>query len=126
MPDVLHPWHGSRRGRDNILRPSVRRLYQGANDNKSGSAAILEVARVLNKLIAEGRIPRPKRTIRFLWAPEFSGTIPWIKANREIIERTLCDINMDMVGEWLSKNKGDLRQSPLRQRRGGEVLPVYR
>ena len=79
---------------------------QGANDNKSGSAAILEIARTLNTLIEEGRLPRPKRTIRFLWAPEFSGTIPWVKANKEIMARTLCNINMDMVGEHLSLNRG--------------------
>jgi hypothetical protein len=78
---------------------------QGANDNKSGSATILEVARVLNTLIEEGRLPRPKRTIRFIWVPEFSGTIPWVKANKDIMERTLCNINLDMVGEWLSKNQ---------------------
>jgi aminopeptidase YwaD len=79
---------------------------QGANDNKSGTAAILEIARVLNTLIKEGRIAPPKRTIRFIWIPEFSGTIPWVKANKEIMARTLCNINYDMVGEWLSKNKG--------------------
>ncbi len=79
---------------------------QGANDNKSGSAGILEVARVLHTLFEEGRIPRPKRTIRFLWGPEFSGTGPWVKANKDIMEKTLCNINMDMVGEWLTKNKG--------------------
>jgi len=78
---------------------------QGANDNISGSACILEVARVLNTLIAEGRLPRPKRTIRFIWGPEFSGIGEWVKANRDIMERTLCNINMDMVGEWLSKNQ---------------------
>ena len=78
---------------------------QGANDNKSGSAGILEVARVLHTLIEEGRIPRPKRTIRFLWGPEFSGTGPWVKANKDLMEKTLCNINMDMVGEWLTKNK---------------------
>ncbi len=78
---------------------------QGANDNKSGSAGILEVARVLHTLIEEGRIPQPKRTIRFLWGPEFSGTGPWVRANKDIMERTLCNINMDMVGEWLSKNQ---------------------
>jgi hypothetical protein len=78
---------------------------QGANDNKSGSAGILEVARLLHRLIEEGRLPRPKRTIRFLWGPEFSGTGPWVKANKEIMEKTLCNINMDMVGEWLSLNK---------------------
>jgi hypothetical protein len=78
---------------------------QGANDNISGSACILEVARVLNTLVAEGRIPAPKRTIRFVWGPEFSGIGEWVKANRDIMERTLCNINMDMVGEWLSKNQ---------------------
>ncbi len=78
---------------------------QGANDNISGSACILEVARVLNTLIAEGRLPKPKRTIRFIWGPEFSGIGEWVKANRDIMERTLCNINMDMVGEWLSKNQ---------------------
>ena len=78
---------------------------QGANDNISGSACILEVARVLNTLIADGRLPRPKRTIRFIWGPEFSGIGEWVKANRDIMDRTLCNINMDMVGEWLSKNQ---------------------
>ena len=78
---------------------------QGANDNKSGSATILEVARVLHTLIEEGRLPRPKRTIRFIWVPEFSGTIPWVKANKDLMEKTLCNINLDMVGEWLSKNQ---------------------
>ena len=78
---------------------------QGANDNISGSATILEVARVLNTLISDGRLPRPKRTIRFIWGPEFSGIGEWVKANRDLMERTLCNINMDMVGEWLSKNR---------------------
>ncbi len=80
-------------------------VKQGANDNKSGSATILEVARTLYSLISDGRLPRPKRTIRFLWGPEISGTGEWVKAHPEIMNRTLCNINMDMVGEWLSKNK---------------------
>ncbi len=78
---------------------------QGANDNISGSACILEVARVLHTLVAEGRLPRPKRTIRFIWGPEFSGIGEWVRNNRAVMERTLCNINMDMVGEWLSKNQ---------------------
>ncbi|MGD2123751.1 MAG: M28 family peptidase [Gemmatimonadota bacterium] len=82
---------------------------QGANDNKSGSAVILEVARVLNTLIDEGRIPRPKRTIRFLWGPEYSGTGPWVREHKDLMEKTLANINMDMVGEWLTKNKAYMR-----------------
>ena len=77
---------------------------QGANDNYSGCAAILEMARTLQTLIADGRLPRPKRTIRFLWAPEFSGTVPYVKANKDRMRKTLCDINLDMVGVGLTRS----------------------
>ena len=77
---------------------------QGANDNYSGDAAILDAARTLRTLIADGRLPRPKRTIRFLWAPEISGTGSWVKANPDIMRRTLCNINLDMVGVDLQKS----------------------
>ena len=79
---------------------------QGANDNMSGGAAILEVARVLNTLINDGSLPRPKRGIRFLWGPEFSGTRPWVETNLQKIKNTYCNINLDMVGEWLTLNDG--------------------
>jgi aminopeptidase YwaD len=38
----------------------------GANDNASGCVTILEVARTLEKLIAEGELARPARTMRFI------------------------------------------------------------
>lgn len=77
----------------------------GANDNISGSAALIEVARTLNELIARGEIQRPKRSIRFIWIPEFQGSIPWAMQNKEILQKTLCNINLDMVGLWLSKSQ---------------------
>lgn len=77
----------------------------GANDNTSGSAALIETARTLNDLITSGRLPRPKRSIRFIWVPEFQGTIPWAVKNKEILGRTLCNFNLDMVGLWLSKSE---------------------
>jgi aminopeptidase YwaD len=70
----------------------------GANDNASGCAAILEVARALNKLIADGRIERPRRTIRFIWPAEIEGTISLLNSRPELVERTLAVIHMDMVG----------------------------
>jgi aminopeptidase YwaD len=78
---------------------------QGANDNISGSATILETARIITRLINDGKIERPKRSIRFIWVPEFSGTIPWVIAHKDIMKRTLCNINLDMVGLSLSKYK---------------------
>lgn len=77
----------------------------GANDNTSGSASLIEVARTLNELIESGQLPRPKRSIRFLWVPEFSGSMPWAAQNKEILSRALCNINLDMVGLWLSKSE---------------------
>jgi aminopeptidase YwaD len=47
----------------------------GANDNASGCATILEVARTLEKLIDEKKLDRPARTIRFIFPPEVEGTM---------------------------------------------------
>ncbi|NOR75503.1 MAG: DUF4910 domain-containing protein, partial [Draconibacterium sp.] len=77
---------------------------QGANDNVSGSAVILEVVRSLNQMFEDGRLKRPKRGVRFIWVPEYSGTIPWVKEHKHITEQTLCNINLDMVGLHLKSN----------------------
>lgn len=77
----------------------------GANDNTSGSAALIEVARTLNDLINDGLLPRPKRTIRFIWIPEFQGSMPWAAKHKDILANTLCNFNLDMVGLWLSKSE---------------------
>jgi hypothetical protein len=70
----------------------------GANDNASGCVTILEVARTLQKLIAEGKLARPARTIRFIWPPEIEGTITLLNAKPEFAERIKAAIHMDMVG----------------------------
>jgi aminopeptidase YwaD len=70
----------------------------GANDNASGSVTILEVARALAKLIKEGKIARPARTIRFIWPPEIEGTLVLLNARPDITRRIKAVIHMDMVG----------------------------
>lgn len=70
----------------------------GANDNASGCVTILEVARTLAKLIREGRIAAPKRTIRFVWPPEIEGTVVLLNARPEIASRIKAAVHMDMVG----------------------------
>ncbi len=70
----------------------------GANDNASGCVTILEVARTLQKLIAEGKLARPARTIRFIWPPEIEGTITLLNAKPEFAARIKAAIHMDMVG----------------------------
>jgi aminopeptidase YwaD len=70
----------------------------GANDNASGCATILEVARTLQKLIAEGRLARPARTIRFIWPPEIEGTMALLNGKPEFAKRIKAVVHMDMVG----------------------------
>ncbi|HEV7767344.1 MAG TPA: DUF4910 domain-containing protein [Thermoanaerobaculia bacterium] len=70
----------------------------GANDNASGCATILEVARTLSKLIAEKRIAPPRRTIRFVWPPEIEGTLALLNGRPEIAKRIKAAIHLDMVG----------------------------
>ena len=70
----------------------------GANDNASGCVTILEVARTLQKLINEGKLARPARTIRFIWPPEIEGTITLLNAKPEFAKRIKAAVHMDMVG----------------------------
>jgi hypothetical protein len=77
---------------------------ESANDNASGSGAILDIARALRELIDGGRLPRLRRTLRFVWVPEWNGTMAWIDAHPEMAGpalggRVLANMNLDMVGE---------------------------
>src|SRR5687767_5972520 len=70
----------------------------GANDNASGCATILEVARTLSKLIREERLPPPRRTVRFVWPPEIEGTLALLNGRPEIAAKIRAAIHLDMVG----------------------------
>ncbi|MFQ5641029.1 MAG: M28 family peptidase [bacterium] len=79
---------------------------ESANDNASGSAAILDIAGTLKALIDLGRMSRPKRSLRFLWVPEWYGTMAYIDQHPEMKGpalggKYLANMNMDMVGEDL-------------------------
>ena len=77
----------------------------GANDNGSGCVTILESARILQQLIESGRLPRPKRTLRFTWGPEVEGTMAFLASHPEIKQRLRANIHMDMVGGDPFKDK---------------------
>jgi len=73
----------------------------GANDNASGCVTILEVARTLEKLISEGEMARPARTMRFIFPQEIEGTIALLNAQPEFSKRIKAVVHMDMVGGGL-------------------------
>ncbi len=83
-----------------ILIAHICHPAPSANDNASGSALLFEVYRSLKSMIDKGTIEKPHRTIRFLWVPEFHGTVPWIieKEKEKGFTPIFC-INLDMVGE---------------------------
>jgi aminopeptidase YwaD len=91
----------------------------GANDNASGCATILEVARTLRKLISEGKLARPARTIRFIWPPEIEGTLALLNGKPEFARRIKAVVHMDMVGG------GPATKAVFHVTRGPRSLPSF-
>ncbi len=94
-----------------VLTAHLCHQSAGANDNASGSAAILEVARALQAAIRGGQLHAPRRTIRFLWTPEIAGAQAWLVRNPEIAQRIVAGIHMDMVGGLLATTRGTFHLS---------------
>lgn len=87
---------------------------ESANDNASGSAALIDMARAINRLIDDGRMSRPRRTLRFLWVPEWYGTMAYIDEHPEMVGpglggSVLANLNLDMVGENLEMLHSQMR-----------------
>ena len=80
----------------------------GANDNGSGCVAILESARILQGLIAAGKLQRPARSLRFIWGPEIEGTMAFLAGHPEVRHSLRANVHMDMVGGDPFKNKSVL------------------
>ncbi|RPJ64425.1 MAG: DUF4910 domain-containing protein, partial [Acidobacteria bacterium] len=79
-------------------------LKQGANDDASGCAMTLEMGRALIRLVADGKLPKPKRTIHFLWVPEISGTAAWLQKHGDTTKKIVADLNFDMEGLALARH----------------------
>jgi aminopeptidase YwaD len=80
-------------------------IKQGANDDNSGCALTLEVGRAYIKLIQEGKLPRPKRTVNFQWVQEISGTRAWLDAHPAKAKAIIGDLNFDMEALRLTMSR---------------------
>ncbi len=80
-------------------------IKQGANDDNSGVALTLEIGRAYIKLINEGKLPRPKRTINFLWVPEISGTNAYLERYPDKKANIIGTLNFDMEGIRLTTSR---------------------
>jgi aminopeptidase YwaD len=81
-----------------VLTAHLQEEKTSANDDGSGCSSILEIARVLNKLIREGKMQRPLRDIRFWWTDEIYSEYRYFRDNPEEPRKLLANLHQDMVG----------------------------
>ena len=96
---VLPAATGLLRGDSNEEILSLGHQFEvGADDNASAAAVMLESARILGKLISEGKLPRPRRSLRYLFVSECYGSMAYAEMNPRLTRRTLAAMNLDCVG----------------------------
>ncbi|HEU0134798.1 MAG TPA: M28 family peptidase, partial [Allosphingosinicella sp.] len=106
IPTAIIP--GRDRSKEILFSCHLDHPSPGANDNASGCSGILEIARTFQRLIAQGRLPQPQRTLRFIWPCEIECTIALLNAKPEFARRTLATIHLDMIGGNTEVTKGTL------------------
>jgi hypothetical protein len=84
-------------GGDGSLAPDLQgEVHNGADDNASGTAVVLEMARLL------GAGPPPEGDVVFaLWSGEELGLLGsehWARQPTTALEDVVCNLNLDMVG----------------------------
>lgn len=71
----------------------------GANDNASGEAIVLEIARVWSGAVRDGLLPAPPRAVRFaVWGSEIHSTRAYLERYGEGDDPVLAVINYDQAG----------------------------
>jgi hypothetical protein len=92
------------RGGEGSLAPREGDIHHGADDNASGTAGLLELARIF----ASSDSPRPRRTIVFIaFSGEEEGLLGsnyYVNNPLRPLESTVAMINMDMIGR-MKNNK---------------------
>jgi len=85
------------RGGEGSLAPRSGEVHHGADDNASGTAGVLELARLISS-----QKPRPKRTIVFIcFSGEEEGLLGsnyYVNHPARPLANTVAIINMDMIG----------------------------
>jgi hypothetical protein len=112
--------------------PEGDEIWNGADDNASGTSAVLAVARAF----VRGKV-RPKRSILFLWwnAEEAGllGSKHWVKNPTRPLEKITYYLNLDMVGrnperpmdmEGVKNADGETLERILTEACGAEALKI--
>jgi hypothetical protein len=78
----------------------------GANDNASGCATQVELARALLAAVRDRKIPAPGRTITFLWGDEIRVSRQWMLDHPAEARQVRFMLSLDMTGEDVAKTGG--------------------
>lgn len=78
----------------------------GANDDGSGCGTLFALAAALSRAITDGALPRPGRTLTFIWADEVAGSRRWLSAHADAAKGTQYMFALDMTGEDTEKTGG--------------------
>ena len=81
-----------------VLTAHIQEEMTSANDDGSGCGNLLEIGRALTRLIKEGKLPPPRRDLRFWWVNEFSSEELVFRENPKEARSMLLNLNQDMVG----------------------------
>ena len=86
------------RGTFDSLAPSqIGQIHPGADDNASGTAGVLELARILAPL--KGQLPRGILFMSFAGEElGLLGSAAWVKDPTKPLDKTVAMLNMDMIG----------------------------
>ena len=94
---VVFTAHWDHLGKDPSLKGD--QIYNGAADNASGVAAVLEIARAFTRVQ-----PAPKRSLLFLFVTAeekgLLGSKYYASAPLYPLSKTLADINLDVIDLW--------------------------
>jgi hypothetical protein len=78
----------------------------GANDDASGCATLYVMAVILGATANGRTLPRPGRTLTFMWVDEIRGSRQWLSENAERAKGVQYMFSLDMTGEDTSKTGG--------------------
>ncbi|NUO83565.1 M28 family peptidase [candidate division KSB1 bacterium] len=81
-----------------VITAHLQEEKGSANDDGSGCGNILELARAFNKLIAEGKMKRPLRDIRFWWTDEIYSEYRYFRDFPNEPKKMLANLHQDMSG----------------------------
>lgn len=83
-------------------------INNGADDDGSGTVSVLELARVFAKAKAEGNGPRRSMLFMTVTAEEVGllGSQFYVEHPIFPLEKTVANLNIDMVGRWDAEHKG--------------------